>query len=222
MPPRLHLARRRTGAELVPGLPGRAAPDCRATVPLLQIGCRSAMVLTVVMLPGSWVALPYLFLVVVLAAIAVVDLRIWLIPYWMPWAGAAVGLVLISAVSIGIGAPGQIVRGRGRRHRHVPALLPAVHRRARQAGVRRRPSGPAARAVPGVDAPDPAGLRAAVRRGARTGHGTCIALVARGDSRFPFGPALSLGAMAAVWLHEPILARPRLTDRPRPPDRLSP
>ena len=32
-----------------------------------------------------------------------------------------------------------------------------------------------------------------------------IALVARGDSRFPFGPALSLGAMTAVWLHEPIL-----------------
>ena len=32
-----------------------------------------------------------------------------------------------------------------------------------------------------------------------------VALLANGDSRFPFGPALSLGAMAAIWLHEPIL-----------------
>ena len=32
-----------------------------------------------------------------------------------------------------------------------------------------------------------------------------IALLARHDSRFPFGPALALGALAAVWWNEPIL-----------------
>ena len=91
----------------------RGCPECGTRLPrtvlLLQVGLPLAMVLTVVMLPGSWVAVPYLFLTVVLAAIAVVDLRIWLIPFWMPWAGAAVGLVLISVVSFGIGAPRQIV-----------------------------------------------------------------------------------------------------------------
>ena len=67
------------------------------------------MLVTVLLMPGSWVAVPYLFLTIALTAIAVVDLRIWLIPYWMPWVGAAIGLVLISVVSIAIGAPGQIV-----------------------------------------------------------------------------------------------------------------
>ena len=68
------------------------------------------MVLTVATTSSGWVALPYLWLVVVLAAVAVIDLRIWLIPWWMPWVGAAVGFVLICAMSLVIGAPDAIVR----------------------------------------------------------------------------------------------------------------
>lgn len=186
----------------------RGCPACGTPLPrtvvLLQVGLPAAMVLTAVMLPGSWVVLPYLFLVVVLAAIAVVDLRIWLIPYWMPWAGAAVGLALISAVSIVIGAPGQI----------VVAVVGAVGtfvvffvlfvaapgklgfgdvRLALLLGLFLAWMHPILPIY---------GLLFGALLGVAMG---AVALVARGDSRFPFGPALSLGALAAIWLHEPIL-----------------
>ncbi len=188
----------------------RGCPECGtrlpATVPLLQIGVPAAMVLTVLMLPGSWIALPYLFLVVVLAAIAVVDLRIWLIPYWMPWVGAAIGLVLISAVSIGIGAPGQImVAVLGGVGTFILFFLLFI-------------AAPGKLGFSDVRLALLLGLFLAWMNPILPVYGLLFgavlglvmggaALVARGSSRFPFGPALSLGALMALWLHEPILGR---------------
>jgi len=186
----------------------RGCPSCGtplpATVPLIQVGVPLAMLITVVMLPGSWVALPYLFLVVVLAVIAVVDLRIWLIPYWMPWAGTAVGLVLISAVSVGIGAPGQIIVAiAGAIGTFVLFFLLFI-------------AAPGKLGFSDVRLALLLGLFLAWMHPILPVYGLLFgallglvmglaAMLARGDSRFPFGPALALGSMAAVWFHEPIL-----------------
>lgn len=174
------------------------------TVPLVQVAVPVAMVVTVSILVGSWIVLPYLFLIVVLSAIAVIDLRIWLIPSWMPWAGAAVGLGLIAVVSTALGEPALVVR----------ALLGAVVTFAFFF-------------VLFVVAPGKLGfgdVRLAFLLGMflawlhpilpvygllfgaviALGMGA-VALVSRQDSRFPFGPALALGTLAAIWFHEPIL-----------------
>jgi leader peptidase (prepilin peptidase)/N-methyltransferase len=186
----------------------RGCPGCGTrlpgTVPLLQLGVPVAMVLTVGLLNGSWVALPYLWLVVVLAAVAVIDLRIWLIPWWMPWLGAAVGLVLISVVSIALGVPQAIVwaivGGVG-----SFALFFVLH----------------------IAAPGKLGfgdVRLVLLLGMYLGwlhplfpiygllFGSVIGLVmglgsllVRKGAGFPFGPALALGALLAVWLHTPLL-----------------
>lgn len=190
----------------------RGCPRCGtplpATVPLLQIGLPLAVVATVASLPGSWAALPFAFLAVVLAAISIVDLRIWLIPYWMPWAGAACGLVLIAGVSVLVfDQPGLILK----------AILGAVVTFA-------------VFFVLFVAAPGKLGfsdVRLAFMLGLFLAwfspllpiygllFGAVLGIVmgltaklVRGDSRFPFGPALALGAMAAVWLHESILRAP--------------
>jgi prepilin signal peptidase PulO-like enzyme (type II secretory pathway) len=186
----------------------RGCPECATplprTVALLQLGLPLAMVLTVVALPGTWAVVPYLFLVVVLAAISIVDLRIWLIPYWMPWAGAGVGLVLISIVSISWGQPRDIavaVAGAVGTFLMFFVLFVVAPGKLGFGDVRLalllglflawiNPILP----VYGLLFGAVLGLLMGV-----------VALLARGDSRFPFGPALALGAMAAVWLHQPIL-----------------
>jgi prepilin signal peptidase PulO-like enzyme (type II secretory pathway) len=186
----------------------RGCPGCGttlpATVPLVQIGLPVAMALTVTMLDDAWVALPYLWLVVVLTAISVIDLRIWLIPYWMPWVGAAVGFLLIAAVSVGtdagrhilwalgggvgafllffvlwLAAPGKLGFGDVRLALLLGMFMAWIH-----------PALP----VYGLLIGSLLGLVAGV-----------VALLARRGSRFPFGPALALGTMTAVWFNEPIL-----------------
>lgn len=186
----------------------RGCPDCGrrlpATVPLVQLGLPAAAVLTVAMLDSAWVALPFLWLVVALTAIAVVDLRIWLIPYWMPWVGAAVGLVLIAAVSVGIGEPGAIgvaVVGAVVTFGLFFVLFLVAPGKLGFGDVRLalllglflawlHPVLPVY------------GLLFGALLGLLMGIG---ALMTGGESRFPFGPGLALGAMLAVWLHEPIL-----------------
>jgi prepilin signal peptidase PulO-like enzyme (type II secretory pathway) len=186
----------------------RGCPECStrlpATVPILQVGLPVAMVLTAVLLGGSWVTLPYLFLVVVLAAIAVVDLRIWLIPYWMPWAGAAVGLVLISVVSIAIGEPRSIavaVAGAVATFLVFFLLFVAAPGKLGFGDVRLalllglflawlNPMLPIY------------GLLFGAVLGVVMG---VVALAVSGEGRFPFGPALCLGTLLAIWLHQPIL-----------------
>ena len=186
----------------------RGCPSCGVSLPrtalALQIGLPAAMLLTLLLLPGSWSGVPYLFVTVALASIAVVDLRIWLIPYWMPWVGAAVGLVLISAVSVAIGAPGQLVvalAGAFGTFLLFLVLFLAAPGKLGFGDVRlalmlglflawMHPILP----VYGLLFGSLLGLVMGL-----------VALATRGSSRFPFGPGLCLGAMLAVWLHEPIL-----------------
>ncbi len=186
----------------------RGCPQCRTplpgTVPLVQATVPAAMVLTVARLDGVWVALPYLWLVVVLAAISIIDLRIWLIPWWMPWLGAGVGFGLLSVVSVVDGDPRRVLWAIAG---GVGAFVLFF--------------------VLWVVAPAKLGfgdVRLALLLGMFTAWihpalpvygllfgsvlglvGGGIALLARHDSRFPFGPALALGALAAVWWNEPIL-----------------
>ena len=92
----------------------RRCPSCGAAqanyaLPL-QLATALASVVTVVTFPNLWAAVPLLWLGVVLAAVAVVDARSWVIPKGLIWTGAAVGLVLITVSSIGVGEP-QLVLG---------------------------------------------------------------------------------------------------------------
>jgi prepilin signal peptidase PulO-like enzyme (type II secretory pathway) len=186
----------------------RGCPVCGTplprTVPLLQLGLPLAMVLTVLMLPGTWAVVPYLFLTVVLAAISIVDLRIWLIPYWMPWAGAGVGLVLISIVSVAAGAPRDIlvaVAGAVGTFLMFFVLFVIAPGKLGFGDVRLalllglflawlNPLLPIYGLLFGAVLGVVMGL---------------VALAVSGEGRFPFGPALCLGALLAIWLHEPIL-----------------
>lgn len=186
----------------------RGCPGCGtrlpATVPLLQVGVPVAMVLTVAVLNGSWVAMPYLWLVAVVAAVSIIDLRIWLIPWWMPWLGAAVGLVLIAGVSIGIGAPTAIlwaVAGAVGSFLLFFVLWIAAPGKLGFGDVRLvlllglflgwiHPLFPIY------------GLLFGSLIGLAMGLG---AMIARKGTRFPFGPALGLGALLTVWLSGPLL-----------------
>ncbi len=187
----------------------RGCPGCStrppATVVLLQVWVPVALVLTVALLNGSWVALPYVWMVVVVSAIAVIDLRIWLIPWWMPWVGAAVGVVLIAAVSLAIGAPQAVVWALAGAAGSFLLFF-----------------------VLWLVAPGKLGfgdVRLVLLLGLFLGwlhplywvygllFGALIgiamgvgSLLVHRESRFPFGPALVLGALVAVWLHGPILA----------------
>jgi prepilin signal peptidase PulO-like enzyme (type II secretory pathway) len=85
---------------------GRRMP---ATVWVPQAVLGPIAVLTVLTTSSPWIALPYLWLCVVVVAMAVVDARIWLIPWWMPWLGSSVGLALIAVASIALDEPGAIL-----------------------------------------------------------------------------------------------------------------
>jgi prepilin signal peptidase PulO-like enzyme (type II secretory pathway) len=122
----------------------------------------------------------------------------------MPWAGAGVGLVLISIVSVAAGAPRDIlvaVAGAVGTFLMFFVLFVIAPGKLGFGDVRlalllglflawMNPILP----VYGLLFGAVLGLVMGI-----------AALIARGESRFPFGPALALGAMAAVWLHEPIL-----------------
>lgn len=188
----------------------RGCPGCGTrlpgTVPLVQAGVPIAMVLTVAVLNGTWVALPYLWLVVVVAAVAVIDLRIWLIPWWMPWLGTAVGFVLICAVSLALGLPGSIlwavVGGVGSFLLFFVLWMVAPGKLG-FGDVRLvlllgmflgwlHPLFPIY------------GLLFGSLIGLAMGLGS---LLVRKGAGFPFGPALALGAMLVIWLNQPLLAR---------------
>lgn len=200
-------------ADVIPVLSWiRGCPGCGRrmpwTVPAVQVGIPLATALTTMTIGGldNGIALmiPFVWLTIVFGAISIVDVRIWLIPYWLPWVASAIGLVLVTVVSLYLGQPGAIVRA-------------AV-------------SGVATFAVffvLWIVAPGKLGfsdVRLALVIGLFLGwlspvlpiygilFGSVIAVVigavsiasGRGD-RFAFGPALSAGALAAVWLAAPIL-----------------
>ncbi len=186
----------------------RGCPSCgtrlASTVPLLQIAVPVAMVLTVATVSSGWVALAFLWLVVVLAAVAFIDLRIWLIPWWMPWVGAAVGFVLICAASLAIGQPASIVRavigGVGMFGLFFVLWLVAPGKLGfgdvRLMLLLGMFLGWFALVLPIY------GLLFGSLIGLAMG---LVSLFAKKGTRFPFGPALALGALTAVWLNGPLL-----------------
>lgn len=68
----------------------------------MQVGLPLAMAITAHTFDSepTTVLAAYCWFAVLAAAVAVVDARIWLIPWWMPWVGTAVGAVLLSAAAI--------------------------------------------------------------------------------------------------------------------------
>ena len=91
----------------------RRCPSCGADQPNyvlpLQVGTALASVVTVLTFRNAWAAVPILWLGLVLAAVAVVDARSWVIPKRLIWTGAAVGLVLLTVSSIAVGEPQYVV-----------------------------------------------------------------------------------------------------------------
>ena len=91
----------------------RRCPRCGAAQPNyvlpLQLGTALASVVTVLTFRNVWAVVPLLRLGLVLAAVAVVDARSWVIPKRLIWTGAAVGLVLITVSSIAVGEPQYVV-----------------------------------------------------------------------------------------------------------------
>lgn len=82
----------------------RGCPSCGrrmpATVVSLQLVLPVAAAVTAVVFDSPGDLVPYLWFLVVLAAVAVIDARILLIPWWLPWVGTSVGLALMVPVAI--------------------------------------------------------------------------------------------------------------------------
>lgn len=186
----------------------RGCPGCGArlplTVPMVQVGVPVAMALTVSVWSNAWVSIPFLWLVTVLAAISVIDLRIWLIPWWIPWAGAGVGLALIAAVSLGLGEPAALARavaGGVALFLLFGVLWFVAPSKLGFSDVRLA-------FLLGVFLAwvDPVLVVWGLLMGGVLGLVSgAVSVLARRGRAFPFGPALALGALAAVWLHRPLL-----------------
>ncbi|MFV0317836.1 MAG: prepilin peptidase [Microthrixaceae bacterium] len=99
----------------------RGCGVCHLPVPgvlvALQVGLPVALVLNALRFAdvegtGAYVAVlvAYGCFAVLAAAVAVVDARIWLIPWWMPWLGSAVGLVTLAIAALALDEPGRILR----------------------------------------------------------------------------------------------------------------
>lgn len=183
-------------------------PNCIRTelpwVASLHVGTALAAALTVLAYPSSWVAVPLLWLVVVGAAVTFTDARIWMIPRRIVWVGGGIGLALVVIVSAVIDrldrvpwalggalgafalffalwflAPGRLGFGDVRLIGLLGLFLGWVD-------VRLVPYGILFGSVAGV-------LFGLARR--LRGQG----------GHMPFGPALVLGALLALWLHGPLL-----------------
>jgi leader peptidase (prepilin peptidase)/N-methyltransferase len=90
----------------------RGCPSCGrrppATVVGLQAGLPAALGLTAALVDQAGARVAYLWFAVVLAAVSVVDLRILLIPWWLPWLGAAVGAAWMATVALAGGSEGSL------------------------------------------------------------------------------------------------------------------
>ena len=198
-----------TARELAPftGWAARCPRCIRTELPWvagLQTGTAVAAALTVLAYPRSWVALPLLWLVVVGAAVAFTDARIWMIPRRIVWVGAGVGLALVVATSAVIGrldrVPWAVAGGAGAFALFFVMWLVAPGKLGfgdvRLVGLLGLFLGWIdVRLVPyGILIGSLAGVLFGVARRLR-GQG----------GHMPFGPALVLGALVALWLHSALL-----------------
>lgn len=94
-----------------PGLrTGRRVPPSVIT---FQMGLPVAMALTAQTFGSITLIVAYCWFALLAAAVALVDARIWLIPWWMPWVGTAVGAVLLSVAAFDLGQPERILWAAG-------------------------------------------------------------------------------------------------------------
>lgn len=186
----------------------RGCPGCGLRMPATVWGAQvvlgSAAAITVLSVDDLWIALPYLWLCLVVVAVGVVDARVWLIPWWMPWVGAAVGLLLVTIASLALGqpraildavlggvgafalffamwflAPGKLGFGDVRLAAMLGLLLGWLH-----------PLLPIYGLLIGSVVGVVVGL---------------VSLATHAGNRFAFGPSLGAGALLAVWLDDVLL-----------------
>lgn len=191
----------------------RGCGGCRRRPPVtmvaLQLGLPAAMAITAATFGNGtsddiWMAVPFLWFAVVVAAAAVVDARIWLIPWWMPWVGSAVGLVLIATSSLALGEPRWVIdalAGGVGAFAFFWLLWFVAPGRLGFGDVR------LAFAIGlflGWLSPVLVlwGLMIGSLVGVVVG---VVSMLGRKGSHFAFGPALAAGAVVAVWLHVPLL-----------------
>lgn len=190
---------------------GARCPSCGARLPWSWVGTQAAVpVLGLAMVATwgmSWALLPFLWLVPVLVAAAAVDIRLMLIPRRIVWVGFGVGLLLIAAVSLTVGAAEDLQRaliGAGLYF----AFLFVTHLISpggmgfgdvRLATVLGLYLGWISIVMTAV------GLFFACLFGVAIG--LIVRRVTRGQRHFPFGPGLAAGTMVAIWFWSPILER---------------
>lgn len=186
----------------------KGCPQCGLPVPKLlpifQAALPAALVITTLFLSNAWVAIPFLWFAVVVASISVVDARIWLIPWWIPWVGSAVGVVLITISSIALD--------------QVSAIPIALASGAVTGGLffviwfiapRSLGFGDVRLAVMiglFLGWIDPALILYGLLIGSLLATGIGVVSWMRGSgTRFAFGPPLSAGSLLAVWLNSSLL-----------------
>ena len=198
------------GTDVVPVLswllPGRAgATRAPASVLAIQVGIPLAVALTALRFDSVALVVAYGWFCVMAVAVAVTDARILLIPWWMPWVGAAGAAVLLPLAT----AVGDLPAER---------VLWAAGSAAGAFGFF---------FVLFVAAPGKLGfsdVRLMVPIGAFVGFispllvlwalmiGSVLGIVggiasraATGERHFAFGPALCGGALVAIWLSEQLV-----------------
>ncbi len=176
-----------------------------ALVVVLQIGLPVAMVLTGIRFDTPSLVVAYYSFCVLAAAVAVVDARIWLIPWWMPWVGTAVGAILLSVAALDIGEPERIgwaaASGAGAFAVFFVLFLLAPGRLG---------FGDVRLALPiGMYAGfmSPLLVLWAFMLGSIAGVVVgLISILRQRGKHFAFGPPLALGALVAIWMSERLLS----------------
>ena len=170
----------------------------------LQVGLPLAMALTANTFAPISVVVAYCWFCVLAAAVAVVDARIWLIPWWMPWVGTAVGAALLVVAAIDLGDPTRLVWAAASGAGSIGVffvLFVAAPGRLGFGDVRLAlPIGMFAGFV------DPQLVLWAFLLGSLLGVLIgVVSIASRRGRHFAFGPPLVAGTLIAVWLSPQLL-----------------
>lgn len=173
----------------------------------LQMGLPLAMALTAhTFTPISpiSVVVAYCWFCILAAAVAVIDARIWLIPWWMPWVGTAVGAVLLGVAALDLGDPTRLVWAAASGAGSIAVffvLFLAAPGRLGFGDVRLAlPIGMFAGFV------SPMLVLWAFLLGSLLGVFIgVLSIASRRGRHFAFGPPLAAGALVAVWLSPQLL-----------------
>lgn len=184
-------------------VPDRRVPPL---VVALHVGLPLAMALTARTFESEpiTVVVAYCWFCVLAGAVAVIDARIWLIPWWMPWIGSAVGAVLLTAAAVDLGRLDRVVWAAASGAGSIAvffALFLAAPGRLGFGDVRLAlPIGMFAGFV------DPLLVLWAFLLGSLLGVLIGVVSIASKRGRhFAFGPPLAAGALVALWLSPQLL-----------------